>query len=342
MKYMTPFLLAALPLAAMLPLRAQSGQQPTASSSTESEFPPAAAELVEEYLPPAPKEFSKEVAEAPVHARAIAKQAGERGANLVMELVAPPAADADEVPSSSPARPVNVAPWTAEEREARRAAAPDRILLFTPSITLFDGGISRIAWSATFPNPGGGPPRFEDYVVWAPVNLESIRAVGDLMVGKTRWLLSPSVTKAASQPQTASPAKGTSPGGSINHQPSAINSPTLADFNGPGGPSGSILVEKGNAELSEGLEPVMALMAKYQDPAERARIAEDFAKMTAMQAAAEAWAKEHPEPVRDTVIKFWPVESTEYPTASVPAPAAGRASAPVLPLPAAPAVLPAK
>lgn len=326
---------AALLPAVVLPLHAQWPDLTPLPEPAVSGSLPQVGEVIDGFIPPVPKEFTKEVAEAPVQARAVAPRAGERGANLVMELVAPPVSTGTTA-SSTTAKPVPVRPWTAEEREARRSAAPDHILLFSPTVTLSGSGMSRVAWSATLPDPAGGPPRFEDYIVWVPVNLESIRAVGDLSVGKTRWLLTPSLIKARSPQTAANPDGGPAKPVPVNHQSSTINIPKWEDFKGPGGSAGAILVEKGNPDLIEALEPVMALTAKYQDPAESARIAEDFAKMTAIQAAAEAWAREHPEPVRDTVIKFWPLESTEYPTAGAAAtagpitgPAASALPAPV-------------
>lgn len=52
----------------------------------------------------------------------------------------------------------------------------------------------------------------------------------------------------------------------------------------------------------------------YYD-ANKEKLMADHAKMLSARLAQEAWNKEHPPIPKDTVVNFWPVKSTVYPTA---------------------------
>ena len=64
---------------------------------------------------------------------------------------------------------------------------------------------------------------------------------------------------------------------------------------------------------AEALAPLDALHTYYD--ANRERLAEESARREAERIAHEQWLKEHPTVPKDTVIKFWPKKSRNYPTA---------------------------
>lgn len=85
------------------------------------------------------------VAKARVQARTVLKGAGgSGGGNLILEVIEPPFLVAPVPPVAQPAAPLSEEELAA--RAARRAAEPNEFRLFSPSVIVYDNGISLIKW----------------------------------------------------------------------------------------------------------------------------------------------------------------------------------------------------
>lgn len=239
----------------------------------------------------APLEMPEAVAKARVQARTVVLKGagGPEGGNLIVEVTEPPVLVA-------PAPPVarQIAPLSEEElaaRAARRAAEPNEIRLFSPTVVIFDNGISLVRWWTADRKTG-----YQEYSAWVKQDLSSINACGDLTVGRTRYCMLSMVRRAT------------------DRFTGQFKPPALTDFK----ENTNIILTSGDSENQDAMRPLMALLAKYDS--EGAQIEATAAAIKADQEARlawEAWEAAHPEPVADTVIKFWPVESTEYSTTPV-------------------------
>jgi hypothetical protein len=109
-------------------------------------------------------------------------------------------------------------------------------------------------------------------------------------VKKCRYLLMPSVWSAADR--FAAKRKA----------------PTLEEFKG----ADNIILVKGDAKDKATLEPLLALLEKYDAEGPRMDAAHAAAKVR--QAEQAAWEAVHPAPVEEMTVRFWPVQSAEYPT----------------------------
>jgi hypothetical protein len=98
-----------------------------------------------------------------------------------------------------------------------------------------------------------------------------------------------------------------------------VDVPSSAAFQEKGG----IILIKGNSANLEAMEPLSALLAKYEK--EGPAILAADAAIKADNAARAAWEKAHPRKPREKVIKHWVVRSNLPPKTAAP-------SARVLPL----------
>lgn len=208
----------------------------------------------------------------------------ENGGTLTVEVISPPAISAElPVPSLPGAltAPLNAVTGTLEKRPAASLKA---LKLFSASVTVYEGtGISRISW--------WGGRESKEFTAFVKLDLSSIGACGDLEKNGTRYLLFPVVHPASARFSTKE------------------NPPLLTDFQ----LDSDIILSKGDASDTEGMEPLLLLLEKYDT--EGGLIASTAAAMKADQEARAAWEQAHPEKPENVVIKMWPVQSTEYPTA---------------------------
>ena len=234
-----------------------------------------------------PPEMPEAVAKARVQARTVLKGAGgPRGGNLIIEVIEPPVLEAPATPAAIP-----VAPLSGEElaaRAARRAAEPNEFRLFSPSVIVYDNGVSLIKWWTADRKAG-----YQEYSAFVNLDLSTIFACRDLTVGRRRYCIM-AVTHHASD-RFAAEAKP----------------PGLTDFKDPT----DIILTKGDPTNQEALEPLMALLSKYDT--ESGLIESTAAAINADQEARSAWEKAHPPRPEDVVIKFWPIKSTQYSTQPV-------------------------
>jgi hypothetical protein len=235
----------------------------------------------------APLELPEAVAKARVQARTVLKGAGgPEGGNLIMEVIEPPVLVAPVQPVAQP-----VAPLSEEElaaRAVRRAAEPNEFRLFSPSVIVYDNGISLIKWWTADRLTG-----YQEYSAFVNLDLSSIFACGDLTVGRRRYCMM-AMTHNASDRFVAQ-----------------VKPPAITDFKEPT----DIILTKGDPTNQEALEPLIALLSKYDT--ESGLIESTAAAIKADQEARKAWEAANPEPPTDSVIRFWPIQSTQYSTTPV-------------------------
>ena len=235
----------------------------------------------------APLEMPEAVAKARVKARTILKGAGGAGnGNLVVEVIEPPVLVA---PIPAMAQPV--VPLSEEElaaRAARRATEPNEFRLFSPSVVVYQNGISLIKWWTADRLTG-----YQEYSAFVKLDLSSIFACGDLTVGRRRYCIM-ATTHHASDRFVAQ-----------------VKPPALTDFKEPT----DIILTQGDSTNQEALEPLMALLSKYDN--ESGLIESTAAAIKADQEARKTWEAANPEPPIDSVIRFWPIQSSQYSTTPV-------------------------
>jgi hypothetical protein len=230
-----------------------------------------AAALAEEIAArrPAPKEMPAAVRHARVEAQIIAPGAAG-GAPLTISRIAPP------VLPAPPAAPRVVPAFTDAQRAAMRAEAPLKHLLFSPTITVYPGGVSLISWGHV-----DEAKDYQDYEAWVPHDLTSINTVGDFEVGRTRYSLM----------GFAHPATG---------RALEREAPTAAAL------AGGYHLTKGDAANAAALEPLRALLVIYKE--EGAQLAATHAALQARQRAYAEWERQNPEPPRPAEIRYWALD----------------------------------
>jgi hypothetical protein len=134
---------------------------------------------------------------------------------------------------------------------------------------------------------------WKEFSAWVATDLASINACGDIDVGRRRYMLMPTVYPGNARVMGQAKA------------------PSLVDF----GNGIKFQLIKGDANNITALEPLNALLDIYAQEGEQ--IVADDAARKARQKAQSEWEKANPEPVRDTEIRFWPVQSKEYSTTPV-------------------------
>jgi hypothetical protein len=211
-----------------------------------------------------------ELPEAVKAARVIAQVTVPRGANgapLIISRIEPPA-----LPKSPP-QPRIVPAFTEEQRNAIRADAPRSVQLFSPTITVYPGGISMVTWST-----GDTASGYQDYEAWLPHDLTTINIVGDFEVGRTQYTVI----------GLAQPAAGRA----LERKP-----PPPADLHA------GYLITKGDPANTAATEPLRALSVIYQK--ESAQLAATHAAQLTRQQAVAKWERENPQQPRPAEIRFW-------------------------------------
>ncbi len=232
----------------------------------------------------APLEMPEAVTAARVKAQTVKLGGGTAGGHLVMQVIEPPA-----LAPSAPVPAVAAPRLTLEDRAAKRVASPAQTqCLFLPTVVVYDHGISLVRWWPDRTKQGvtDGP----EYLAWVKLDLSSINGCGDFTAGKRHYTLLPTLSRA--KPPFAGPLKP----------------PALTDFR----KKSDIILAVGDSTNKDAMEPLMALLAKYD--AEGHLIEAADAAIKADQKAREAWEKANPELPTHTVIKFWQVPSTGDPT----------------------------
>ncbi len=227
---------------------------------------------------------SREIPAAVKRARPEAQVVAPReanGAKLTITRIAPPA-----LPPEPPVIAARmVSPFTEAQRAAMRAAAPLQTLLLSPSIRVYPGGVSYVQWS--WPS---AQREYQDYAAWLPWDMSSIRECGDYEVARTRYCM-----EAYALPASPRELQRTAP-----------SAATLRAL-----PAGYLLVQ-GDPNNSAAHEPLRALVEIYKK--EAPVLATAHAKSQLRHAQWENWEKENPEPIVDTEVRFWPIQSKAYPT----------------------------
>jgi hypothetical protein len=221
----------------------------------------------------APPELPEAVKQAKVLSRKVAQPASGTAGRLIVEEIETPL-----FPAPAPALEVAGPGLSAEERAARRAKEPNELRLFSPTVVVHENGLSLVRWWTADRTTG-----YQEYTAWVKLDLSSISACGDLSVGRCCYLLMPVMRHAG------------------DRFASKEQIPDLSSFKLPT----DIVLTKGDIANKEALEPLRALLEKYDT--EGGLIASTAAAQKADLEARIAWEAAHPEAPQDTVIKFWAV-----------------------------------
>ena len=133
-----------------------------------------------------------------------------------------------------------------------------------------------VRWGAVDPLVG-----YRQYAAWVRLDLSSIYACGDVITGRRRYCLMPMLFHATDR--MAQQWKAPAPG----------------DFK----LTTDILLAEGDSENKTALEPLFALLNKYDT--EGAQMEYHAAALKQDQADRAAWEAAHPAPPENTVIRFW-------------------------------------
>lgn len=225
----------------------------------------------------------------------------ENGADLIIRRIEEPVLTAEELKALQPPAPKEL---TEIEKAARRAVwaaarakLPVETRLFTPSVILYPGQISLIRWWSW--DSGN---EFGFHEVWVSgVDMSLLPAVGDLNVGRRRWMLMATCSttadgKSAAAPEPPAPWEFAAPASPM-------------DLNGT-----PVLVGQGNPS-AEALEPLTALLHELKNNAESLAgiMSRRQAAAEQEQREAEARAKAPPQPA---VVHFWTSDADEVSTLS--------------------------
>lgn len=254
-------------LSLLCPLLTSAQDTPAAPPVTQPADATALASEIEARRP-VRKELPQAVRAARVEAQVTVPGAAG-GAPLTISRIEPPVLPAPEAPRRT------VTAFTDEQRAAIRAAAPLRSLLFSPTITVYPGGVSLVNWGHVEPGKS-----YQAYEAWLPWDLSSIAVVGDFEVGRTRYSLM----------GFAHPAAGRA---------------LAREVPAPATIKEGYQLTKGDPGNAAALEPLRALTAVYK--AEAPQLAATHAAQQERQRAWEAWEKQNPEPPRPAEIRFWKI-----------------------------------
>ena len=231
----------------------------------------------------APPAIPETVAKARIHAQTVLPGAsGIAGGNLILQRIDPPAFT-PAAPVPEPAKQARN--FTAEEWAARLAKEPNELQLFSPTVIVHGNGVSMVRWGAVDKLTG-----YRQYAAWVRLDLSTIYACGDVTVGRRRYCMMPMMFHAT------------------DRMAQQWKAPAPAEFKIPT----DIILEEGDPDNKPALEPLLALLEKYDT--EGPQIAATAAAIKADQEARADWEKAHPQRPEDAVIKFWPIKSTQYPT----------------------------
>ena len=225
---------------------------------------------------PAPLEISDALKQAKILSSKVLRPASATQGSITVEDIEPPAWPDPMAPTAQLPPPQ----LTLEELAARRAGQPTELRLFSPTLTIYDRGLSFIRFWTADRSTG-----YQEYGAWVKLDLSTIHGCGDLIVGRHRYCMMPSVQYARNR--FASPGKV----------------PALSAF----AENSDILLVAGDDANQEAMEPLRALVGKFN--VEGPRIREMAAAIKADHEGRAAWEKAHPETPRNVVIKHWVIES---------------------------------
>ena len=214
------------------------------------------------------------VAKEKVLNRKVIKGGGQGGGDLILERIAAPA-----FPKGVTAPEVVKLPPTPEAlaaRAARRETEPNELLLFSPTVVVFENNLSLVQWWSADQITG-----YQEFSAWVRLDLSSINACGDLTVGRRRYYMMSTMYHAA------------------DRSAGKIKAPPLTDFK----EDSDILLTKGNPANAAALEPLHALIEKYDR--ERGLIESTAAAIKADEDARRAYEAKYPSPPENTVIRYW-------------------------------------
>jgi len=221
----------------------------------------------------APPVVPEAVATARVTAQTVLKGGGTAGSDLIIQRIEPPVfPEQPRPPSPLPA----AAKLTRELWAARRAAEPNELLLFSPTVIVHPGGLSIVRWGTADKRAG-----YRQYAAWVRLDLSSIYACGDLTVGRRRYCLMPVMFHAT------------------DRMVQQWKAPAATDFKLPT----DIILTEGDPDNAAALEPLLALLNEYDTQGQQ--IAHTAEAIKIDQAARAAWEAAHPAPPENAVIRFW-------------------------------------
>ena len=235
-------------------------------------------------------EIPEAVTNARVKAQTVAKGGGTGGGNLVVQVIEPPAF-IPVTPVLAPAVPR----LSAEERAAKISAAKNE-RMFLPTVVIYDNGISLVRW---WPIENTGE---QEYFAWVNCDLSSIGSCDGFTVGKRHYSMLPLLTHGKKP-------LATHRGAAVQEHPAVgeLKPPALTDFK----KKTDIILSAGDPNNKDAMEPLLGLLAKYDTEGKLIEAADKAVKED--QKARAAWEKANPEPITDTVIKFWEIPSSERP-----------------------------
>jgi hypothetical protein len=228
-----------------------------------------------EFKRASPKELPVSVKSATVQAEV--KVLNSDGATFAIRRIEPP------VLPPPPSPPRVVGKLTPEQEEARDDRAKMHSKVFSPSIVVFPSGVSLLNWRAM-----DSDNVLQSFEAWVGFDLSSIHACSDFEVGLNHYTV-----LAFAYPATY-------------HTRLGKDAPTPDEL------SHGYRLTLGDPENSEALEPLLSIIQLYTNEGDD--IAADYAAFRAYFDAREKWETDNPEPVRDSEIRLWPVQSTEYST----------------------------
>ena len=124
------------------------------------------------------------VINARVTAETVLKGGGEEGGDFIIQRIERP------VFTHKPTVPAPlVVPRTKGElaaRTARRALEPNELLLFSPTVVIYENGISQVRWGSVDRLKG-----YQQYAAFVRLDLQAIDACPDLIVGRRCYCLMP-------------------------------------------------------------------------------------------------------------------------------------------------------
>ncbi len=229
---------------------------------------------------PALPEAPAEVAAAKAVSQTVQRD-GATGGTVTLQVIEPPVFAAPETRAVAP-----TALKSEEERAALGAAMPSEFKLFAPSVVLFPNGVSLVHWS--HPDWTRFPRQLD---AWVQLDLESIESVGDLTVGKCCYVMMPAVFPANPRLQEQ------------------YSVPELEAFRAANG----IIMLEGDAMDAPAMEPLHALLVEYSEKG--GLIVSSHEQRKAMQKEQAEWEAANPTPPQSLTVKFWTVQSAEYPVA---------------------------
>ena len=160
---------------------------------------------------------------------------------------------------------------------ARRTLEPNELLLFSPTVVIYENGISQVRWGSVDRLKG-----YQQYAAFVRLDLQAINACPDLIVGRRCYCLMPMMFHAT------------------DRMVWEWKAPAISSFKEP---TDIVLVE-GDPGNKTALEPLLALLSYFDENGPQLK--ETAALIKADQKARAVWEAEHAnDPPQNSVIRFW-------------------------------------